>query len=30
MLVALAMAGLIVLTMWNVEEACPIAETVWP
>ena len=30
MLVALAMAGLFVLTMWTPEEAFPIAEVVWP
>jgi hypothetical protein len=30
MLVALAMAALFVLTMWNAEEAYPVADMVWP
>jgi hypothetical protein len=30
MLLALALAGLFVLTMWAPEEVFPIAEVVWP
>ena len=30
MLISLAMAGLFALTMWTLDEACPIADTVWP
>jgi len=30
MLLAAAMAGLFVLTMWTPDEAFPIGEVVWP